>query len=71
MIHINALEDAEELEHDLHRTSYDLKKAFEVFGHITSIFTTKHNNGLYAFICYGTTESADREYGPRCAAKAV
>ena len=29
MIHINALEDAEELEHDLHRTSYDLKKAFD------------------------------------------
>ena len=27
MIHINAIEDAEELEHDLHRTSYDLSKS--------------------------------------------
>ena len=29
MIHINALEDAKELDQDLHRTSYDLKKAFD------------------------------------------
>lgn len=31
----------------------ELKKAFEVFGNITSIYARKHNNGLYAFICYG------------------
>ena len=29
MIHINALEDAEEMDTNLHRTSYDLKKAFD------------------------------------------
>ena len=29
MIHINGLEDAEEMGHDLHRTSYDLKRAFD------------------------------------------
>ena len=29
MIHINGLEDAEELGHELHRTSYDMKKAFD------------------------------------------
>ena len=29
MIHINGPEDAEEMGHDLHRTSYDLKRAFD------------------------------------------
>ena len=29
MIHINGIEDAEELDHELHRSSYDLKKAFD------------------------------------------
>ena len=29
MIHINGIEDAEELGHELHRSSYDLKKAFD------------------------------------------
>ena len=29
MIHINGLEDAEELCHEIHRTSYDMKKAFD------------------------------------------
>ena len=29
MIHINGFEDAEELCHELHRTSYDMNKAFD------------------------------------------
>ena len=29
MIHINGIGDAEELDHELHRSSYDLKKAFD------------------------------------------
>jgi hypothetical protein len=29
MIHINALEDVEEMDQDLHRTSYDLKRIFD------------------------------------------
>lgn len=48
-----------------------LKKHFEAFGRISSLYMAKHNIGPYAFICFGSEDQADREYGPRCAAKAV
>lgn len=53
---------------------WDEKKVrtlFEAFGRISSLFMGKHSIGPYAFICYGAADSADREYGPNCAAKAV
>lgn len=52
-------------------TEADIKKHFEAFGNISSLFTGKNAIGTFAFICYGSTDSADREYGPNCAAKAV
>jgi polyadenylate-binding protein len=52
-------------------TEADIKKQFEAFGTISSLFCSKNNIGPYAFICYGKADSADREYGPNCAAKAV
>lgn len=47
------------------------KKTFEAFGKISSLYCDKNNIGTYAFICYGSDDIADREYGPNCAAKAV
>ncbi len=46
-------------------------KHFEAFGNITSLFLGSNQIGKYAFVCYGVPDSADREYGPNCAAKAV
>ena len=31
----------------------------------------KHTQGPYAFICFSSKDISDREYGPKCAAKAV
>jgi polyadenylate-binding protein len=44
---------------------------FGAYGRISSLFVAKHTIGQYAFICYGAEDKADREYGPKCAAKAV
>lgn len=49
----------------------DIRKAFEPFGQISSLYSSKNSIGTFAFICYGTADGADREYGPKCAAKAV
>jgi len=49
----------------------DIKKAFEPFGAISSLYTAKNAIGTFAFICFGNNDDEDREYGPRCAAKAV
>jgi RNA recognition motif-containing protein len=52
-------------------TETEIKKTFEAHGRISSLFTSKNQIGTYAFICFGAEDQADREYGPRCAAKAV
>jgi RNA recognition motif-containing protein len=52
-------------------TEVEVKKAFEPFGNISSCFMGKHIQGPFAFICYSSKDASDREYGPKCAAKAV
>ena len=47
------------------------RKTFEAFGKISSLYCEKNSIGTYAFICYGSDDTSDREYGPRCATKAV
>lgn len=52
-------------------TEEQVKKTFEAYGNISSCYMGKHTIGPYAFICYSAKDSADREYGPKCAAMAV
>lgn len=52
-------------------TDVQINKLFQKFGWITSTYSSKSQAGLYAFICFGTSDETDREYGPKCAAKAV
>ena len=52
-------------------TEETVRKVFEAYGRIASVYLAAHENGPYAFICYEATDLADREYGPRCAATAV
>jgi len=49
----------------------EIKDCFQAYGRISSLFIGKHAIGNYAFICYGSEDQADREYGPKCAADAV
>jgi len=44
-----------------------LQDHFSVFGRISSILMQSNVAGYFAFICYGSEDEADREYGPRCA----
>jgi hypothetical protein len=48
-----------------------IRKAFEPFGRISSLFLQKNSIGTFAFICYGSEKEGDREYGPKCAIAAV
>lgn len=48
-----------------------VRKAFEPFGRISSLFLQKNAIGTFAFICYGSEKESDREYGPKCANAAV
>lgn len=49
----------------------DLRKVFEEYGRISSVYLATHENGLYSFVCYDAEDLADHEYGPRCANNAV
>lgn len=49
----------------------DLRKQFSKFGLIQSTFLSKSAQGPFAFICFGSENLSDREYGPRCATKAI
>ena len=44
---------------------------FGPFGTIASYFTKESDKGNTYFICYGSADTEDREYGPRCAEKAL
>ena len=48
-----------------------VKEVFSAYGNISSLFLQKHSIGKFAFVCYGSKDESDREYGPRCAAQAV
>jgi len=52
-------------------TVEDAKKHFEPFGHITSVHLGQSQLGAFFFICFGSTNPADREAGPKSAEKAV
>lgn len=49
-------------------TETEIKEVFGKYGNITSVF---HAPKQYAFICYGSQDQNQREYGPTCAANAV
>jgi len=49
-------------------TEAEIKEVFGKFGHITSIFWAPKQ---YAFICYGSQDQNNYEYGPNCAHNAV
>lgn len=49
----------------------DVRKVFSEAGRISSLYYAMHENGPYAFICFDAEDKADREYGPKCAEKAV
>ena len=46
----------------------EIKEVFGKFGNITSIYLAPKQ---YAFICYGSADQSQREYGPNCAFNAV
>jgi len=48
-----------------------IRAAFEPFGRISSLFLQKNDIGTFAFVCFGSEQEGDREYGPKCAAAAV
>jgi polyadenylate-binding protein len=48
-----------------------LKVLFGEYGNILSIHTIKNDKGAFAFVCYGDKDNQDREYGPKCAMRAV
>lgn len=45
-------------------TEMEIRKTFEAYGRISSLFCGKHTIGPYAFICYGAEDVNNREYGP-------
>lgn len=52
-------------------TEQQVREAFEVFGNITSVLLGTNNIGNYAFICYGSPDKQDIEYGFIAARSAV
>jgi hypothetical protein len=44
---------------------------FTPFGKVASSFTKSTDKGNIYFLCYGSDDAADREYGPKCAEEAV
>ena len=52
-------------------TEEDVRKVFEQYGRIESISFKENEKGSFAFICYNSDDKNDREYGPRCAERAV
>lgn len=48
-----------------------LRKAFEKFGHISSLVLNNTPTGKFAFICYTDPNGKDHTYGPTASSKAV
>ena len=44
---------------------------FSPYGRIESLKYDRNEKGPYAFVCFGSEDKMDREYGPRCASEAV
>lgn len=49
----------------------ECKQFFNGYGHVSSLHFDKNDKGVFAFVCFGSEDPADREYGPRSAEKAV
>ena len=54
-----------------HDSEEGVRELFGPFGNIHSIFPNRSEKGNTYFICYGSADTEDREYGPRCAEKAL
>lgn len=52
-------------------TEANLRQHFSKFGQVQSTFMNKSQAGPFAFICFGSDNLNDREYGPKCATKAI
>lgn len=55
----------------LHYTDVEVRALFTRFGRIESMKFDKNDKGSYAFICFNSEDRTDREYGPKCAERAV
>jgi len=49
----------------------ELMKLFSQYGNVLSLHVIKNEKGAFAFVCYGDKNNQDREYGPKCAMRAV
>ena len=52
-------------------TEEDVRTLFSQYGRIESLKYDRNEKGPYAFVCFGSEDKMDREYGPRCASEAV
>ena len=48
-----------------------IKKLFEPYGAIKSMFLKESEFGKFGFVCYDDPAGTNKEYGPACAAKAI
>jgi polyadenylate-binding protein len=48
-----------------------IRKLFDPFGTIKSMFLKESQFGKFGFVCYDDPEGKSKEYGPACAAKAI
>ena len=49
----------------------EVRQLFGQYGRIESLHFDRNERGTYAFICYDSDDKNDREYGPKCAERAV
>jgi polyadenylate-binding protein len=52
-------------------TAEEVRKLFSEFGEIKSVVLFQNSIGQFGFVCYDDPKGVDKEYGPKCAAKAV
>ena len=53
-------------------TEAQVRDLFSPFGNIKSlVLQEKENIGYFGFVCYEDKEGINKEYGPKCAEKAV
>lgn len=48
-----------------------VRKLFEPYGAIKSMFLKESEFGRFGFVCYDDPENKNKEYGPACASKAI
>ena len=48
-----------------------VREIFSQHGNIKSLVLFQNNIGQFGFVCYEDPEGKDKEYGPRCAEKAI